>query len=53
MKLKKLSESRNSVRKNLRDLKPTENNFEKNELEDWKVEKLLSFETNLSFYENL
>ena len=53
MKLKELSERINSVRKNLRALKPTENNFEKIELEDWKLEKLFSFETNLSLYENL
>ena len=53
MKLKELSERRNSVRKNLKALKLTENIFEKNELEDWKLEKLFSFETNSSFYENL
>jgi len=53
MKLKELSERRNSVRKNLRGLKPTENSLEKIELENRKLEKLFSFETNLNFYENL
>jgi len=46
MKLKELSERRNSVRKNLRALKPIENSFKKIELEDWKLEKLFPFETN-------
>ena len=41
MKLKELSERRNLVRKKLRASKPTENSFEKIELEDWKLEKLL------------
>ena len=45
--LKKLSEKRNSVRKNRRALKSTKNSFGKKELEDWKLEKLFSFETNL------
>ena len=34
-------------RKNRRALKPTEISFEKKELEDWKLEKLFSFKTNL------
>jgi len=42
-----LSEKRNSVRKNRRALKSTKNSFGKKELEDWKLEKLFSFETNL------
>ena len=45
--LKKLSDRWNSVRKNRRVLKPTENNFGKKELEDWKLKKLFSFETSL------
>ena len=45
--LKKLSERRNSVRKNREVLKPTENSFRKKELRDWKSEKLFSFKTNL------
>ena len=39
-----------SVRKNLRALKQTENSFGENELKDWKLEKLFSFETNLKTY---
>ena len=53
MKLKELCESRNSNRKNLRAKKPNEIIFGKIALEDWKLEKFLSFEANLNFYENL
>ena len=35
-----------SVRKNRRALKLTEISFRKKELEDWKLEKLFSFEKN-------
>ena len=38
------------VRKNREILKPTEISFEKKELEDWKLEILFSFETNLKTY---
>ena len=47
VRLKKLSERRNSVRKNRGVSKLTENSFKKKELEDSKLEKLFSFETNL------
>ena len=43
--LKKLSERRNSVRKNKEISKPTENSCEKKELENKRLEKLFSLET--------
>ena len=43
--LKKQSQRRNSGRKNREVSKPTENSFEKQELENWKLEKLFSLET--------
>jgi len=52
MKLKELFESRNSSKKNLRAEKPNEISSEKIALENWKLEKLFSFEANLNFYEN-
>ena len=40
-------------RKNRRALKPTENSFGEKELEDWKLEKLFSFEINLKICKSL